>query len=246
MWGGTGIHDVLEQGLRAKIEGRALPSLQESTATFLDSFREDVEKYQTAQKAAKLQGKNTYPNIDWGERIKSQETLEGLYVKAVELSHNKIIPSIKPLEVEKLMIHHFDVNTGGTIPMVGFMDLIEERNGDQMVSDHKVGKARSQESAETDDQLTLYSMATGIPSVSITNVALGTTGGSTPSRAKPPQFLRLESKRTMKDYERLSDTINHILTGIKSGSFPRTAHLAGNQMVCGKKSCAYYDDCLGR
>jgi RecB family exonuclease len=242
MWGGTAVHDSLEKLLTSKRDGGATDK-----GTFLKSIDNEISEHVTDydQKFVKAKAKNEDPlPLDYGARIVRPEQFPALYRSAGEAFYDGEFQNIKPLEVEKMFIHNFEVNTGGTMPIVGFIDLIEElESGEKCVTDHKVGAARDVSEVKTSQQLGLYSFATKIPMTAINNFVLGTTGGKSGKNPKPGEFKKLSAKKTVQDYERVHDNVNQVLKGIKSGSFPRSG--VRNRIVCAPNQCPFYKNCMG-
>ena len=107
-----------------------------------------------------------------------------------------------------------------------------------MITDHKCGMAKSYETARTNQQLTLYSMATNTPVVGFDSLTLGTTGGKNPAKATPAVVHKYFARRTEKDYEELTNDFNAIIGGISEGRFDKSG--MDNPMVCSPTLCAYY------
>jgi len=242
MWGGTSVHDGTEKLLNAKLAGKTMginEYLQEVNAGLTDT----LTKYQTDYKKAKRE-KEDPMELDFGSRILHEENYKGLYTRVAQKFYTQELPKIKPIAVEEMFIHHFPVKTGGTVPLVGFIDLVEEVDGKPMITDHKVGAKKVQTDVDNNMQLSLYSMVKKVPDTSINNFVLGTTGGKSGKNPKPGEIVKFRSKRSIRDYERVSENIDAILTGIKSGAFPRSG--MHNPIVCAPTQCPFYAKCLGK
>ena len=309
MWGGSAMHEVVEQMLQAKIDNPmfskairdtvvnnivqaagAIPkkfslddavSLYGTNAPFTnESMKKEFKmsyggfssNYAQAQARAINEGKPPLANATWGARVESEEEFHVKYLNAIDGYIQKEYPLVKPKSLEELMIYHFPLDSGGTVPIVGFIDLIEETdfmseyhnevtdpnnkdlddatrklakktissidNGELMITDHKCGMAKSYESARVDQQLTLYSMAKKIEVVGFDSLALGTTGGKRPDRAKPAKIRKVFARRTQEDYEDLTKDFNAIIKGISSGIYDKSGY--GNGMVCSPTLCEFY------
>jgi len=257
----------------AAVSGINLPFTNEAMKKeFKKAYHEFSSKYAQAQARAINEGKEPLGDVSWGARVESEQEFHVKYLNAIDGYIQKEYPLVKPKAIEELMIYHFPLDNGGTVPIVGFIDLIEETdfmseyhrevteakdsdlddyskeladkairsidNGEPMITDHKCGLAKSYESARVDQQLTLYSMAKGIEVVGFDSIALGTTGGKRPDRAKPAKIRKVFARRTQEDYEELSKDFNAIIKGISSGIYDKSGY--GNSMVCSPKLCEFY------
>lgn len=242
MWGGTSVHDATEKLLTAKLRGKTLTPT-EYLQEVEDGLTDTLAGYQNDYKKAKKEKYNPM-ELDFGERIIHEANYKSLYTRAAQLFYDQELPKIKPVAVEDMFIHHFDVHSGGTVPLVGFIDLIEIVDGKHMITDHKVGAKKVQSEVDINMQLSLYSMVKKVPDTSINNFVLGTTGGKSGKNPKPGEILKFRSKRTIRDYERVSNNINEVLKGIKAGAFPRSG--IHNPIVCAPSQCPFYAKCLGK
>lgn len=239
LWNGSAVHAALEAAEIAQLNGIPVTAdaIKTVYSTTLDS---NVKMYEGVLAEAKKTG-TPMPEIDWGERITGQADMDKLGRDLIDIYMRDIFPKTKVIAVEKVFVYNFPVKSGGTVPIVGFIDLVEEHEGEPCITDHKVGRKRTQDDLEDSDQLTLYSWVEKIPQVAYMSYVPGTTGGKTPSRARPGEILKLVGRRTVKDYERTHEDFEGLLQGIKSGIFARTGK--SNSMICGS-NCPYYDVCL--
>ena len=240
---GSALHSAFELLVEGKKQNKVV-TLAEAHTTMSDYLDTNVKDYE-AQMAQALADGNELPPIEWGDRISSQAEYARLGRDMLTLFFNTSLKTVDPIEVEKLFIYNFPFkNLPGTMPFTGFIDLIETYMGEPMITDHKTGRERSQEEVDVNDQLTLYSFAEKTPAVSFESYSIGSTGGKTPARARPPKILKIVGRRTIQDYERTHEDFESLLLSIKAGNFARTGK--ENPMVCGPKQCQYYSVCLGR
>jgi len=242
MMAGTAVHDATEHLLRQKLEGKVMPE-NEYVDLIADNINTAISDFDTRFKKAKAAGEDPLA-LDYGDRITDPKQFPRLYQRIGSVFYNTELPKVNVVDVEAMYIHHFPATGGGTIPLVGFIDLIEKIDGQLVITDHKVGAKKTQAEADQSQQLALYSMAKDIPETAINSFTLGTTGGKSEKNPKPGEFVKYRSRKTIRDYRRVSENINAIMAGIKAGAFPRTG--LHNPIVCSPSQCPYYEKCLGR
>lgn len=271
---------IKEEAIRAQVEAGPSKSLleefnwknvvklpittEQAVSEFKDSYDEFTQDYIGAQAFAINNNEPALPDISWGERIKTEAEFLLLYENAVKQYINSEFILSTPKELESTIVYHLPLHRGGTVPIVGFIDVIEHTefmgeytqhhhqgdtkalkvmqgvsNGEKMIVDHKCGGvARTYEDARTDQQLTLYSLAKGIDLVGFNNIKLGTTGGKNPKKAKPATVTKTFARRSAMDYEKLIDDYNAMINGISEGVFDKSGTC--NPMVCSPTQCEYY------
>lgn len=313
MWGGSAMHNTIEQMLRYKIDnpdiaeaikvhvygsllhkavvdsssGITLNTVAAAVAsttgkelqftpqnlqkTVISEYLGYEQAYEEERANAAARG-DKLPPISYGSRISSPEQFHTLYKEAIVGYGNSEFIYSNPVSVEDLLVYQLPLHTGGTVPIVGFTDVIEKTefmrehyenisnpsfkdlepheikeatevlktidNGELMVTDHKCGMGKSYEEARTDQQLTLYSLATGHRVVGFDSIKLGTTGGSRADRAKPATVAKFFATRDEKDHIELINDFNSIIAGISAGIFDKSG--MSNLMVCSPTLCPYY------
>lgn len=178
---------------------------------------------------------------DWGESKKG-------YVKDLTLHHFRVyytqaIPVVRPKAVEEA----FAVKIGG-IPIVGFIDLIDEVMIDTVPiskSDNKVcmtevvtdlkftGRKWPPVKLQRDTQLTLYALVKGIPRVRIDFLLNQKTG---------TRYVQERSTRTPLDVKNFEEDLVEAVSLIKQGVFPRCSP---TEWCCTPKFCGYFQQCQG-
>ena len=210
---GTSVHAGAEASHLRIIETQKMPSLEEAKAIVGDYF--DAEK-DTVEK--------------WDEGLDAGTTKDRA-LGAYAAYHNNGLKAVKPIAAEQLFMKKI-----GTVPTIGYIDLIDAPNpGQLVVADMKTGKAAwSQTDLEKDPQFTLYSLATGILDVRLDNLVFLKAG---------PKFSQKTAKRDaqaqavlVEDYEETTDLI-------KRGIFPKTSI---DSWMCGPQYCGYHSMCRGR
>lgn len=222
---GSVIHAGAEKTHRHTIDhGKPLP-LNEAEAVVSDTFDRMKDHIE-----------------DWGEekpdRVK-QATLHHFRVY-----HAQSTPLLRPKAVEE----PFAVKVG-TVPMVGFIDLIDEvmvdREGDvlakgegplvtEVVADLKFTGRKWQDSKlRHDTQLTLYAHVKGIPRVRI-DFLLDQKSGT--------RYVQERSLRTPRDAKNFEEDLEEVVGLIKKGVFPRCDPTS---WVCTPRFCGYYERCRG-
>jgi len=101
-------------------------SPESSKKVFSESYRGFSEGYAEAQLVAKNTGKPELPPVDWGAKVTSEQEFHVKYMNAIDAYITKEFPLVNPKAIEKLIIMKFPLDSGGTVPIIGFIDLIEE------------------------------------------------------------------------------------------------------------------------
>ncbi len=302
MWGGSAMHEIVEYALHQKLKDPSLAkavkevykehphdfsmfkvaeryptagfTTEELRTLFKKSYGEFSQSYDEARARAINNNEEPLQEVSWGAKCESEEQFHVLYLNAITQYIQDEFPRVTPESIEDLVVYHFPLDSGGTVPIVGFVDLVETtnymghyyddvtrkadqfkghedlakktiktiENGELMITDHKCGMAKSYESARIDQQLTLYSMAKKIPVVGFDSLALGTSGGKNPAKAKPANINKIFARRTDQDYEALTTDFNAIIKGISSGIYDKTGMT--NMMVCSPSLCEFYGRCF--
>lgn len=165
-------------------------------------------------------------------------------LKHFEVYYRQAVPVIRPLAVEK----GFAVKLG-SVPLVGFIDLVDEilvdRTTDkdiegegpavlEVVADLKfTGKRWSEHMMKNDTQLTLYAHVQGTPRVRIDFLLDQRTG---------TKYVQERSLRNPHAVKLLTEDMEETVDLIKRGHFPR-CDPTGWQ--CSGEYCGYYKICRG-
>lgn len=121
------------------------------------------------------------------------------------------------------------------IPVMGYIDLVAdtvdpEKVAETIVIDHKVvGRARTEEDARGDLQLTVYSAVTGVPLVGFHSFV----------KNKVPIIREVRSSRTSADRKWMKYVIQEVAQAIAKGVFPPTA----SGWKCSPTYCGYWQMC---
>jgi hypothetical protein len=175
---------------------------------------------------------DTFENLsqgieEWGDDLPGR-------VKDTTLNHfrtyyREATPLIKPKAVE----YAFASKVGG-VPMTGFIDLIDEAQGVEVVSDLKfTGKKWVPQKLRHETQLTLYAHVTGISRVRIDFLLAHKAGA---------KYEPVRSERTPNDAKILEEDLHTAVDCIKQGVFPRCDP---TEWVCNDRFCGYYQQCRG-
>jgi hypothetical protein len=224
---GSAVHKGIEAALKRKMEtGRVLPledAKNEVNAEF-DQRAQDV--------------------TDWDDLKPEGVKKEALAL--YEAYHINALPKINPVAIEK----GFAVKFGG-VPMVGWIDLIDEQPAmdvskmdaktaalvpkKRVVADTKTAKTKwSDADVRNDTQLTLYSAVEGTPHVRIDQLI--------PYKGKGATYVPSPSARTTGDVVVLEEDVSEVADFIRKGIFPKT-EIGG--WACTKKWCPYWTLCRG-
>jgi hypothetical protein len=207
---GSAIHKGAEVTHRHTIEhGVPLP-LEQATASVADTFENMSQMIE-----------------DWGEDFPGP--IKDRTVQHFRTYYVSATPLIKPKAVEYAF-----ASKVGTVPMVGFIDLIDEANDVEVVSDLKfTGKKWIEQKLRHETQLTLYAHITGISRVRI-DFLLDYKAGA--------KYVPIRSERTPDDAKLLEEDIQATVEYIKRGVFPRCDP---TEWVCSERFCGYYQKCRG-
>jgi len=222
---GTVIHAGAEATHRATIENGRPLSLEHAEAIVSDKF-DSVKEYIE----------------DWGDAKPGK--VKELTLHHFRVYHKQSIPLVRPKAVEE----PFAVKVG-TVPIVGFIDLIDEvmldRENDtlakgegplvtEVVTDLKfTGRKWQAAKLRHDTQLTLYAHVKGIPRVRI-DFLLDQKSGT--------RYVQERSLRTPRDAKNFEEDLEECVDLIKKGIFPRCDPTT---WACTPRFCGYYERCRG-
>jgi len=164
------------------------------------------------------------PRQKWsiaGERKDDVLKRGELMLTQYALGYGNMLRPIKCEERVELMI--------GGVPFLGYIDLVLKNR----VIDYKVVKnAKTQNEADSDPQLTLYSKATKKKKVEFVCLTKSKTGAT----------VVIESERDDKDYKNLNALASSVADAIKKGAFPMCDP---SNWCCNPKWCGFYRKCKG-
>lgn len=224
---GIAIHKAVEESIKAKIEGRPIPKIEDLNELLIKEFDE------------KTQDVVNWDDADPGEVKKAA-------VDAYRTFHLYALPKLNPVAVEK----GFAVKVG-TVPMVGYIDLVEKVPAItipnlspeeqalaptmDVVVDLKTTKATwSDDKVRRNTQLTLYTHVEGVPNARIDQLVM---------LKKGPVYKPSATTRTPHDAAVLIEDIEQTVDYIKKGVFPKTTI---DSWACSEKGCPYWTICRGR
>ena len=119
----------------SSLYGKELPFTNESAKRyFTESYGEFESGYAQAKARAINNGEPALPEINYGAKVSDVGEFHIKYLNAIDAYIAKEYPLVNPVSTEELIIHHFDLDDGGTVPIVGFIDLVEKT--DFMVEYH--------------------------------------------------------------------------------------------------------------
>jgi hypothetical protein len=182
--------------------------------------------------------------LDWGAEEPGK--VKDLAIRLFKTYTTYGLPKINPVGIEEGFAKKV-----GDVPMVGWIDLIDEQPIIRVpgmseedvalapkrlvTADLKTSKAKwSEKEVNLDPQLTLYSHIKGTPDVRIDQLI---------DHKKAPTFIQAESTRTPKDAAILVDHVNEVADFVKKGIFPKTTI---DNWACNKDHCSFYHLCRGK
>lgn len=229
---GSSVHAGIEFMLLNKRAGK-VPKIEEGEAVVNDIF--DKEAANVA---------------DWGEDTEGN-AIEPGHVKdrALELFRTfskHALPKINPIGIEEGFAKKI-----GDVPMIGWIDLIDEQpaliipGGDKellalapkklVTVDFKTGRAKwSENELKLDTQLTMYAHVKGTPDVRIDQLI---------DKKKGPEYVRGESTRTPDDVAIFTEDLNEVAEYVRKGIFPKTSI---DNWSCNAKHCSFWSQCRGK
>jgi hypothetical protein len=179
---------------------------------------------------------------DWGNA--KQGNVKDLTLHHFRVYYTQAVPVVRPKAVEE----SFAVKIGD-VPIVGFIDLIDEvlmedafstslkgipETYSEVVTDLKfTGRKWPPAKLTKDTQLTLYAHVKGIPRVRI-DFLLDQKSGT--------RYVQERSIRTPLDAKHFEEDLNEAVVLIKKGIFPRCTP---TEWCCTPKFCGYYQECQG-
>jgi hypothetical protein len=182
--------------------------------------------------------------LDWGDEEPGK--VKDLSLRLFKTYTTYGLPKINPVAIEEGFAKKI-----GDVPMVGWIDLIDEQPALQIpgmtaedaalapkrliTADLKTGKAKwSDKEVALDPQLTLYAHVKGTPNVRIDQLI---------DHKKAPTFLQADSIRTPRDTEILTDHVNEVAEFVRKGVFPKTEI---DNWACNAQHCSFYHLCRGK
>jgi hypothetical protein len=222
---GTTVHRGAEEAHRHIIAHKKLPDIQEIQAVVSDAFDKEVKENEV---------------IEWDEG-ENPGRVKDSAIRSYGVYHRLALPKVRPVAAEQPFVLYLD-----STPVLGFIDLIdqagerividgEEAPGTLVVADLKVTqKSWSQTDIDRKPQFTLYSLATGIPSVRVDNLVQLKAG---------PDFKQLHGQRGHQDHQVLMEHMSETIGLIKKGVFPMTSI---DNWMCSQTWCGYWSMCRGR
>lgn len=223
---GNAVHSGVEFMLRAKM-AKKLVTVEEGLEVVSTTFDEKAKGV-----------------LDWGDDEPGK--VKDLALRLFKTYTTYGLPKINPVGIEEGFAKKI-----GDVPMVGWIDLIDEQPIIQVpgmsaedialapkrlvTADLKTSKAKwSEKEVALDPQLTLYSFIKGTPDVRIDQLI---------DHKKAPTFIQAESTRTPKDAAILVDHVNEVADFVKKGIFPKTTI---DNWACNKDHCSFYHLCRGK
>lgn len=202
---GIAIHAGAESALRAKKEGQEF-SLAQGVAAVSDAY--DAEK---------------------GDAPEDPTASKDSAILLYKLYHAQTLPHLEPLEIEQ----EFVVKVG-TVPALGYIDLLDGAGEKVTVVDLKTSTAKwSERDVRLEPQLTLYAAVKGTTFARIDNLV----------STKTPAYHRLETTRLSADVKVFIEDFEETVDLIKRGIFPRTSI---DSWKCDPKWCVHWSACRGR
>lgn len=248
MWNGSAAHSAFEILGQHKLDGHHIP-LEVALQTYTESLMNDISRYETFLEDQQLNGGIGIP-MKWPGTIRSKEELNKLGRDLVTEFHTNWLPKIRPKQIEEAVLYSLNLkNRVGSVPFLGFVDLIEEDDDGLCVSDYKTGmRERSQSDLEADDQLTLYCLALGIDRAAWYSMVLGTSGRADRktgirSGGNPGRIVKLITEKTDRVKERFYEDANFFVEGLHQRNFARTGKF--NSQICSSVLCPYHAPCMG-
>lgn len=223
---GNAVHSGVEHMLRAKMAKKPA-TVEEGLEVVSKVFDE---------KAAGVQ--------DWGDEEPGK--VKDTALKLFKTYTTYGLPKINPVAIEEGFAKRL-----GDVPMVGWIDLIDEQPvipvpgmspedlalapTRLVTADLKTSKAKwSEKEVALDPQLTIYSHIKGTPNVRVDQLI---------DHKKAPVFLQAESTRTSRDAELVVEHLNEVADYVRKGVFPKTTI---DNWACNKDHCSFYHLCRGK
>ena len=223
---GNAVHAGVELMLRAKLEKKNV-TVEEGTQHVSAVFDEKAKGV-----------------LDWGEEDPGK--VKDTAIRLFKTYTTYGLPKINPVAIEEGFAKKV-----GDVPMVGWIDLVDEQPAIQVAgmtaqdaalapkqlitADLKTSKAKwSEKEVALDAQLTLYSHVKGTPNVRVDQLI---------DHKKAPTFIQAPSTRTPRDVDILTEHVNEVAEFVRKGVFPMTSI---ENWACNKDHCSFYHLCRGK
>ena len=225
---GSAIHSGVELVLKAKMAKQPLPDIKTLRQYVSDAFDTSTK------------------NIVW-EPDEKPEAIRNAAIRAFEVYHLHAVPKINPVAIEKGFAKKI-----GDVPMVGWIDLIDEvpvidvpgldpeakalAPKKLVIVDTKSTKTTwGEDKVRKNTQLTLYSDIEGVPDVRIDQLVMAVKG---------PIYKPSVSVRTAQDIAVLTEDIQETVDAIGKGFFPKTS--IDGSWACNERFCPFWGECRGK
>lgn len=249
---GSGFHKAAEITNRRIMEKQEIPDLQEVSDITMETYEKlisedgsiDFSKSNTTEekeRAELLDACRMYVLGEGGAKERIKRPIHG-----VEFKIRGVIDLIaaEVLSLDEIQKRVADGDIGYSLPILGYIDVIEGNEADVEVTDYKTsGKDYKQERADTDPQLSIYSALTDIPRVRFDVCRRAT-------KTLPPRWQKefpLRSTREPNQFKFYIQYVFKIVEQISKGNFPELAYFnrASGDWRCNPKWCGYYHNCIG-
>lgn len=238
---GTTIHKAVEEGYKHVITKAEPPPLEFVLDTYSGSLDKELTN-EVVWDAKDEDGEETAAS-DKG-KLKDQG------VELLRKWHEDKLPRVRPAAVEKSFVTSF-----GGIPIVGRVDLIDRRNGEDEVADAMdagippnadginvlvdtivdnkvVGKAYTKAKVDSALQMSLYTHASGLPRARYDMFI----------KTKVPKVTEILTSRNEQQIRWAIQTFVEVGRAISAGVFPPTTP---DNFLCNPRWCGYYGQCRG-
>ena len=213
LYQGKIFHSAIEHNYTQKIKTKKDLPLSDVTDAFSTFYRKELKNEEV-----KFESKT--------EKAKTKD--QGIL--ATEVHNLAISPMVQPVAVEETIYSEID----GT-KVMGIIDLIDNEGN---IRDNKLaGKKKSQSDLDKDLQMSMYSR---LYRNTRGKKEKGLQLDITLKNRHETQILK--TKRGPKQFNILSQVIEGVNSGIKSGSFPPNP----NGWHCSEKYCNFWSICVGR
>jgi len=208
---GRAIHKGAETNFRHKLETKENLPIKDVLEAAADEFERGAADVELEE------------NEDIGQ-------IKDTTIKLTKLYYDELGTKIQPVLVEQKIV--IDI-PGSNYCMVGFIDLVDDQGN---ILDIKTrSRTPSQQEVDKDFQLTVYSWLYR----NFTGNAEAGVGLDCVVEKKAPEIVRISSKRTDADINRMLNVSRMVIHAIESAVFVPNH----TNMMCSPKACKFWDVC---
>ena len=237
---GKCMHTVIEHAYRYKKTELEDPTQEFIQDTYTDAFMENI-----AHRKELLRDEHETDDF---------LALQGNVV--LETWRKLKLPKVNPVDIEVTYMQ----NVAG-VPLVGVIDLVDHQDlgipatqganrrydpfAHKVVDTKTVKRTWNQDMADNSLQLSMYSIATGLPDLRVDCLVKGNPKSiiNAGTRTKGPSIVELDTRRRAGQNQWAMQLVTQVARAIQAGSFPPCSP---ESWACSAKYCGFWGMCRGK